>query len=378
MLLAAILAVAIPLIFLYLVRWLDLYASGSFKLVLVCLLWGVVAFAAAFLVNNLAKPIVGAALVVTVTAPIAEEILKSLALVYLVRRSDFTYFVDGAIYGFAAGSAFAVLEGLDYMLHAGAGGALVAVLSRAFSTTLMHGSASALVGVSLGRLRFGRGLSRLASVPLGWVAAIALHATYNNMVNNLAKGESGLLMLGLAIALGLAGLGLIVAFILWGLSEERRWLRETLGLNVGVSAGEAAVVQKMADLESLLAPIGERFGEGKRRQVEDFLRLQAQMGLKRKAQEMTEDAGRRRELEEQVAALREEMDVLRRSVGVYCMSYVRSILPPETEPLWSRLGQNLETVKTPAGPSLWGTLGNRMGAGGQGSEDGGQESGVGG
>ncbi|MBI4321384.1 MAG: PrsW family intramembrane metalloprotease, partial [Chloroflexi bacterium] len=352
-------AIAIPLIFLYLVRWLDLYASGSFKIVLVSLGWGIVAFAGAFYVNTFIMQFIGFTLLVTFGAPIVEEILKSSLMVYLVRRSDFTYFVDGAIYGFAAGSAFAVLEGLLYMSRAGAGEGLIVVLSRAFSTSLMHGSASALVGVSLGRMRFGRGLSRLASVPVGWAMAMALHITFNNIVS----GEPGLMTLVLATAIGLGGLGLTVAFIMWGLGEERRWLRETLGLNVGVSAGEAAVVQQMSDLDLLLAPIGERFGADKRKQVEEFLRLQAQLGLKRKAQEMTQDTGLRDELAGQVAALREQMDVLRRGVGVYCMSYVRSILPPETEPLWSRLGQTMATAKESTGPSLWGTLGGRMGVG---------------
>ncbi|MBK9207159.1 MAG: PrsW family intramembrane metalloprotease [Anaerolineales bacterium] len=39
----------------------------------------------------------------SVTAPILEEILKSLILIYLVKRAEFNYVVDGAIYGFGAG-----------------------------------------------------------------------------------------------------------------------------------------------------------------------------------------------------------------------------------------------------------------------------------
>jgi RsiW-degrading membrane proteinase PrsW (M82 family) len=355
---AIVIAVTIPLLFLALVRWLDLYASGSFRTVVLCLVWGMAAFYLALQVNTFAMRFVGYGLLLTLAAPIIEEILKSLALVYFVRRPDFTYFVDGAIYGFAAGTAFALLENLLYLSRASAQMGPLVALSRGFSTALMHGSASALVGVALGRLRFSRGPGRVASLLLGWAAAMTLHISFNNVVN----AQQGLLTLGLAIVLGLGGVGLTVAFIFWGLAEERRWLRETLTPAAGVSAGEAAVVQQMADLDTLLAPVTEHFGPAKRQQVAKFLQLQAQMGLKRKAQALTPDPALAATLAGQVADLRREMDSLRRDVGVYCMAYVRSILPPAGEPLWERLAQATDAAaSTPAARSLWGALDERLG-----------------
>ncbi len=365
MILAVAVAIWIPLAFLYLVRWLDLYASGSFRVVILCLGWGVVAFFCALQVNSYILGFVGFGLLVTTVAPVVEEFLKSMAVVYLVRRPQFTYFVDGAIYGFAAGIAFAVLENILYLSRAGDGSGTVVALSRAFSTSLMHGSASALVGISLGKMRFGRGISRPASLVVGWAGAIALHVTFNNAINS----SRGTLTLLLAVVLGLTGLGLTAAFILWGLSEERSWLKETLGIDAGISPGESAVVQQMADLDTLLAPIQERFGVEKRKQVESFLLMQAQLGLKRKVQELTHDDKLRAELSRQIATLREGMDLLRREVGVYCMSYVRSILPPETEPVWARLGQSLEAQKgSGSGGSLWSSLGDRIKAAQQGED----------
>ncbi|MBI2865532.1 MAG: PrsW family intramembrane metalloprotease [Chloroflexi bacterium] len=356
MILAAIVAIAIPLVFLFIVRWLDLYASGSFKVLLICLGSGVAAFFLALAINTFVGAIIGFSLLVVVAAPIIEEILKSLVLIYLVRRPSFTYFVDGAIYGFAAGTAFAVLENLLYLGRASAGEALFLILGRALSTSLMHGSASALVGIALGRLRYGRGPTRILSLVLGWAAAMLLHIFFNNALTALP----GSLSVMAAVLLGLGGVGIVAAFIFWGLRQERRWLKEILGLGVGVSAQESAVVQQMAELEVLLAPVGQRFGEEKRKQVEAFLKLQAQLGIKRKAQEMTREEKPRRELADQVAALRTEMDGLRRQVGVYCMSYVRSILPPETEPIWLRLGATLAGKETTTGPSLWIAIGEKI------------------
>src|SRR5262245_30931920 len=113
--LALAVAIAVPLVFLYFVRRLDLYGSGGFGVVVRCFLWGFVAFLASFFVNSWALHWFTQKTVRTVVAPVVEEIFKSLPLVYYVRRPQFTYFVDGAIYGFASGTAFAVVEALFYL-----------------------------------------------------------------------------------------------------------------------------------------------------------------------------------------------------------------------------------------------------------------------
>lgn len=331
----AALAVAIPIVFLYLVRWLDLYASGSFKTVVACFGGGLAAFFISLFLNSSIATVVGFGLAVVLVAPIVEEIFKSMTLVYYVRRPDFTYFVDGAIYGFAAGTAFAVVENLFYLRSTIADMSLLTALSRAFSTSLMHGSASALVGIALGWLRFGRGRTRFASLILGWGAAMALHLTFNNIVQR----SEGIVAIVVLVLLGLGGVAMTAGFIFWGLAKEKRWLRDELKLDLGVSSGESLVVQRMEDLDVLLAPIGEHFGKKKQKQVEDFLKLQAQLGLKSKTQGMTQDDKLRAALAREIAEIRLELDKSRRSVGIYCMSFVRSILPPETMPMLERLSQ---------------------------------------
>lgn len=356
---AAIIAIVIPLLFLFLVRRLDLYASGSFAAVLLCMGGGLAAFFAASLLNNALLPLFGYLLIITLVAPIIEEILKSLLLIYFVRQPDFTYFVDGAIYGFATGVAFAVIENLLYLSQLPPTANLLTGLglavTRAFSTSLMHGSASALVGVALGRFRFGRGRTRFASLALGWGAAMALHLAFNNLISR----NLGVWTVVLAVLLGLSGVLLNGLLIRWGLREERAWLQETLDQRVGVSRGEAAVVQELANLDRLLAPVAERFGAEKRRQVETFLRRQAQLGLKHKVEGLTSDPHLRAAMTADVAALRQEVDELRRAIGVYCMSYVRSILPPTSEPLWTRLNTAL-AEPSPTRSSLWQTLDQKL------------------
>jgi hypothetical protein len=124
------------------------------------------------------------------------------------------------------------------------------------------------------------------------------------------------------------------------------------------------MVQKLDDLDRLLEPVAAHFGAEKRRQVECILKRQARLELKAKAAALTPDTRLRIELNGQVEALRGETDDLRRGLVVYCMTYVRSILPSKTEPLWARLGQTLDTQAavgpSTTKPSLWSTPGEKM------------------
>ena len=57
----------------------------------------------------------------------------------------------------------------------------------------------------------------------------------------------------------------------------------------------------------------------------------------------------------------EVVAALRRDVGVYCMTYVRSIMPPETEPMWIRLNQTIAQRKSAGAASLWNSLEGKLG-----------------
>lgn len=359
-LVAYAIALLLPLGFLYLVRIQDLYGQGQFKHVLLSFGWGLVAFGLAYGANNLAFEAMGSTRAAETTlritvAPIAEEILKSLILIALARRM--TYFVDGAIYGFAAGIAFSILENFLYLSRATGGSAGAQMLARAFSTCLMHGSASALVGIAIGRFRYGHGASRPLSALLGWAAAIGLHMAFNRLVNARLSAATVAGTLGL----GLGGVALIVVFIRWGLAQEKRWIAETLGSGSGVTRGEVAVVRQYDRIDELLEPIVERFGEEKAEMVEEFLLKQAHLGIKRKAQTMSQDPDDKKELKRQIAALHQEMEAIRKQVGVYCMTYVRTIFPEDAVACWTMLEQRVseQGLQAWGGPSLQASLAGR-------------------
>ncbi len=342
--LAVLIAAGAPAALLLIIYTLDLYASRTFRLVMLCFGWGAVgAFGLSYLLNTYVGLPLGRALGATnpyllltvAIAPVVEETAKSLSLFYVSRRSEFTYFVDGAIYGFAAGIGFSIIENFLY-LSQNPGMGIPLALIRSFSTCLMHGTASGLVGAAVGRFRFRRRSGQGLGMAGGWLAAILLHAFFNGISRAPALSES--LTTIVAVGIGLAGVGLIGFFINLGLREEQQWLAETLDRRVGVTAAESRMVQSYASLDEFLQPIIEQFPR-EAEQVEAFLLRQAQLGIKRKVQQRVSDPKLQEQLGQEVAQLQAEMNQIRRDVGVYVMSYVRSVFPDEALPIWSRLEQ---------------------------------------
>lgn len=354
MLVPILIAVSIPLAFLYVIHRLDLYGSERPRTMLLCLAWGLVALAGAYVVNHSLYDVIGKMTVVTISGPITEELLKSLVLIYLVRRSDFTYFVDGAIYGFAIGIGFAAGENVSYLYRVPESQVLAVAIVRVFTASLLHGTATGLVGTVLGRLRLSRSRAKRYSLAVGLGAAMALHLIYNNVIN-AGLGLGGLLV---GLVIGLGGVALLASLIKQGLKEEKQWLQEELGLRHAVSEEEANLVLHPSDVEKRLAVVRSVFGPDKSQEVRQLLHLEAQLGLKKEVAARTDDAELSVELKRDITDLEKQLERVRQAVGLYCMSYIRSILPPTRWSIWMRLAQ------VPARPAsvenLWLGLARRL------------------
>lgn len=358
--LALVIATAVPLIVLYIIYTLDLYGTGSFAWIALCFVWGGIAVGLAWYANN---GMVDAGWVdhqnlIRYVAPFNEEILKAIILVYLVRRPNFTYFVDGAIYGFAVGMGFAVFENYIYLAQ-NPGEELGLAISRVISTNLMHAAAASLVGITLGFSRFQRFSGRMLFLAGGLIMAIVFHAGYNNLVDRVHDGN----LLLYAGVIGLVGAALIALVIKRGLNEQRAWIEETLGAADRVTRGEAAVVHRLADAHTILAPLAEIFGEGKADEIEKFLVSQARLGILRKTLQKLNDEKMRRSVEKQMDEIRAQMDDARRAVGAYTMMSLRSLFPEDDSPVWNRLEgvikERAAAPKPAGGGALWASLGRR-------------------
>src|SRR6516165_8283266 len=244
-------ASVIPLAFLFLIKWLNFFETHRIRLVLLALAWGAISVEFSYRVDHPPRLDLGLPFVATHTAPFVEEIFKSLILLYLVRRADTTFFVDGAVYGFASGIGFAIAENMLYLSRVDVDTGVVIATTRAFVVSVMPGSTTAIVGMALAGFPLGKINNPLLRWIVGLAVAITIHTFYNaTAYHKFVFGQTGLLVLTV-IALG--ALTCVAAAILWGLRRERRRVSKSLGIKAGIGKAEGHLVRHADDLDDLLA-----------------------------------------------------------------------------------------------------------------------------
>ena len=357
-------ATIIPLIALYIIYTRDLYSTGAFKFVLIGFLWGGVAFALASLINRTLINVfeVDRLLIIRTIAPIEEEILKGLILLYLVRNKKFTYFVDGAIYGFAIGIGFAIFENYEYLYYTAESSQLSLAIIRVISTNMMHATCSAIIGIALGYARFSKRSGMIFYILGGATVSMAIHTGFNNTAS--LEVDNTLLLLGAIILLGIFGFGLIAFFIKRGTNEAQTWIRESLGMGDGVTTGEARAVDQIKEMDTLLGPLAQVYGEDKAHQIEKLLQMQARLGILRNNLDKLQDDKLIQNTKEEIATVRQQMDEARRAIGNYEMMTLRLIFPEEDTSMWSQLenilDQKIATAPGPQVGGLWDKLGDKV------------------
>lgn len=334
-LLAYAIAGIIPAFAFYLIHALDLFKTSKTTTALICALWGaLVAYPIAGVVNGGLHQLLGYALVVNLTAPVIEEFLKAVVLVYYIRRPSFHYFVDGAVYGFGVGIGFAVVENIAYL--SGTPSVSLAV-TRVLSTSLMHATASAVVGISLGRLR----RARMPLLPLvGIAGAVTVHVVYNNVVNSL----TGVALLLVAASIGLSGAVVLALQIVHGLRQEKRRFTETLGPESGVSAGERQAIQQLggASIETILHGLRQTLGDENVVLIRRLLITQANIGiLQNNLSSSTVSDRLRAAWEAEIAEHRAESEEIRHQLGRTVMSYLHSLFPARDNAMWEYLQEQI-------------------------------------
>lgn len=326
-------ALTVPVGFLFFLRTFDLHKTVKFRRNIVTLVCGIAAYYAAAQINPAMVDAgwVTWGQVVRITAPIIEELLKSLILIYLVSRADFNYVVDGALYGFGVGIGFAIIENVEYV-NGNIEIALALALARVFSTNLMHATSSGLIGTALA---FQRGISEKRHGWLvtlaGYLLAMVFHALFNTMVN---AGT----FLAFAIAYGVLGAGLIWYVIRRGMSEQQKWVGEKLGAEDRVSVQETRAATSIEQLvDKLIKPFQERFGDEKVPAVRDMLYKQIEIGIKRKLLDATPSPTKRQEIEGIINKLGGEMNGLRKQIGTYHMMFVRTVYLDQDYRVWDKI-----------------------------------------
>ncbi len=192
------------LCFLAALLYLDSYKLVSMRAVIAIVACGLAVAGVCYFVNGYLIGIAG----IDVTAyshyvsPVIEELGKALVIVILIRAHRIGFLVDAAIFGFAVGTGFAIVENIYYQ-HLIPDAGLGIWIVRGFGTAIMHGGATAIFAMmGLAMLEQGHRSAFVAFLP-GFALAVALHSAFNHMylsprLSTLAvtRGASAVALLG--------------------------------------------------------------------------------------------------------------------------------------------------------------------------------------
>jgi RsiW-degrading membrane proteinase PrsW (M82 family) len=214
-------------------------------------------------------------------APLTEESLKALFVIYALRRRQIGFLVDAAIVGFAIGAGFALVENIEYLLDL-SDPRIWVWIARGFGTALLHASTTAIVAVGAKSLIDRYPARGWAVIALPWLAAVGLHALYNY------ASASVLLAAGLPMIV----LPLIVV-IVFGYSERmtREWVGEGLDLDVQLLQLVRSSTFGGTRLGRYLQELRSRFPGPVVADMFCLLQLELELGIRAKGMLMAREVG---------------------------------------------------------------------------------------
>ncbi len=219
--------------------WLDRYEPEPVRLLLLAFFWGaVVATAAALVLQSLDQIVLGTPddWSAAIVAPVTEEGVKGLFILLLLwfRRRVIDGVLDGIVYAGLVGVGFAFTENILYLGGAymggdgqegGLGSATGLFVVRGVLSPFAHPLFTAFIGLGVGFAVVAKHKGwRFLAPLLGYVAAVAAHATWNA---SAFFGGGGAFVLTYVLAMVPAFL-LLVGFAVWARNREGRMLTRSL------------------------------------------------------------------------------------------------------------------------------------------------------
>ena len=238
-------------------------------------------------------------------APLTEETAKAIFVVWLLARRRIGFAVDAAIAGFAVGAGFAVAENLDY-LRAVANARLLLWLVRGLGTAILHGAATCVFAI-IARSVFERHPGRpIRAVAPAWLAAVAIHGAFNNMV-----------LPPLAATLVLLIVLPLVILIVFRRSEAatREWVTGGLDLDLELLELIGSEDFVRTRFGAYLHGLKDRMSGPIVADMFCLLRLELELAVQAKAMLMARDAGMHVTPDEDLRASLQELKYLETSIG---------------------------------------------------------------
>jgi len=306
--------------------FLDSYKLVKLRHVVAMVVLGMGGAGIAYLVNGyvLASWEIDFTAYTRYVAPFIEELLKGLLIVALVRTHRVGFLVDAAIFGFAVGTGFALVENIAY-LEQFPGAVMGTWIVRGFGTAIMHGGTTAIFAmIGLAMLdRQGRAGSR-AFVP-GFFVAVVLHSVFNHFF--LSPKLS---------AMGVAIVMPVLLYIVFERSEKAlaQWLGT--GFDADTEMLELINSGKLSDsrVGRYLTTLKESFRGAVVADLLCYIRLHTELALRAKGVLMMRENGFEVPIDQATRDKFTEMRYLEGSIGKTALLAIQPMLHMSHKDLW--------------------------------------------
>jgi len=305
---------------------LDSYKLISLRAILLAAGAGAAAAIVSYGVNITLRPALELDMVrySVYVAPLVEELLKAVYIVWLLRRNKVGFVVDAAIYGFAVGTGFAFFENIYYLpVHPNP--TVWTWIVRGFGTALMHSGSTGILAMISRTLHNRAPVFRLSLMIPGLAVAVVLHSLYNQFL--------------VAPLLATALIVLVFPYIVMFLFQRsERETRSWLGTGFDTDQ-ELMRVMRAGELSD--TPVG-RYLHGLRESYPPevivdmmcLLRLRAELGIKAKGMLLMREAGFEAEPDPSLGAKLEEVQYLEQSIGRTGMRALKPFIDTSTQDVW--------------------------------------------
>jgi RsiW-degrading membrane proteinase PrsW (M82 family) len=314
------------LLYLLFLVYMDSYKLVRLREVLLVILAGALCNIAAYFINTELRELLDLSFTAysRYVAPLTEEMLKALVVIYLFRAHRIGFLIDGAILGFAVGAGFALAENLFYLAMDTDQNFAVWIV-RGFGTAIMHGAVTAIFAmVSQALTERNMKANPLLYLP-GLILAVTLHSVFNHFPFHP-------IVMTLALMVTVPPL----VHVTFRLSSARvhRWLELDFD-------ADALLIEQINSAEFSRSRIG-RFLNDLRQAfagpvVVDmlcYLRLYTELAMRAKGVLMMREAGFDVPVGERTRAKFQELEYLESSIGKTGILAMRPFLHMERKDLW--------------------------------------------
>ena len=313
------------LCFLAALLYLDSYKLVAMRAVVAIVACGFAAAALCYAVNGLLLGVTGLDVETysRYAGPAVEELAKGLVIVALIRMHRIGFLVDAAIFGFAVGTGFAIVENLWFqhlIPDAGIGTWVV----RGLGTAIMHGGTTAIFAM-MGLVMLEEGRKTLAAFLPGFALAFALHSGFNHLLGSPRLAT-------------LAALVVLPPLLFWVFHRSEKAVSDWLGQGFDADASMLELINSghLADSHTgrYLDSLKHRFRGPVVADLLCYLRLHTELALRAKGILMMRESGFDVPVDDATRAKFTEMTYLEGSIGKTGLLAIHPMLHMSHKYLW--------------------------------------------